>query len=393
MRITALTTGTLQLKPTFLEGSPAHGGPLGLIWKLSRDPDFTRPLPMWAWILESDDERILVDAGRAESRSGVTRTRFTISPEQTLVALLAERGLCPDDFDRVVMTHLHGDHVGGLPAFSPERVDPGREDFTTINTPKVVGGITEACGEVAATWYEGAIKTVHSVSSAEAAEMAKLLENTFRMINIGLVNELAIMCERLGVDVWEVIDAAATKPFGFMKFTPGPGLGGHCIPIDPLYLSWKMKSFNYNARFIELASEINTNMPRYVVSRVMEALNDRSKALKGSKILVLGAAYKADIDDVRESPALDVIGLLKKKGAIVEYHDPYIPHIHHETDGWQMDSVGDVMKAVKGADAVVIITNHKVYDYKAIVEASEFVFDTRNATREFAKEIKKVVRL
>ncbi len=173
-------------------------------------------------------------------------------------------------------------------AFSPERVDPGREDFTTINTPKVVGGITEACGEVATTWYEGAIKTVHSVSSAEAAEMAKLLENTFRMINIGLVNELAIMCERLGVDVWEVIDAAATKPFGFMKFTPGPGLGGHCIPIDPLYLSWKMKSFNYNARFIELASEINTNMPRYVVSRVMEALNDRSKALKGSKILGAG---------------------------------------------------------------------------------------------------------
>jgi UDP-N-acetyl-D-glucosamine dehydrogenase len=278
-------------------------------------------------------------------------------------------------------------------AFSPERVDPGREDFTTINTPKVVGGITEACGEVASTWYEGAIKTVHPVSSAEAAEMAKLLENTFRMINIGLVNELAIMCERLGVDVWEVIDAAATKPFGFMKFTPGPGLGGHCIPIDPLYLSWKMKSFNYNARFIELASEINTNMPRYVVSRVMEALNDRGKALKGSKILVLGAAYKPDIDDVRESPALDVIGLLKKKGAIVEYHDPYIPHIHHETDGWQMDSVKDVMAAVKEADAVVIITNHKAYDYKAIVEASAFVFDSRNATREFSKGIENVVRL
>src|SRR5687767_13278665 len=223
-------------------------------------------------------------------------------------------------------------------AFSPERVDPGREDFTTKNTPKVMGGITEACGEVASVWYEGAIKTVHRVSSAEAAEMAKLLENTFRMINIGLVNELAIMCERLSVDVWEVIDAAASKPFGFMKFTPGPGLGGHCIPIDPLYLSWKMKSFNYSARFIELASEINTNMPRYVVSRVMEALNERGKALKGSKILILGAAYKPDIDDVRESPALDVIGLLRKKGGIVEYHDPYIPHIHHETDGWYMDS-------------------------------------------------------
>jgi len=278
-------------------------------------------------------------------------------------------------------------------AFSPERVDPGREDFTTINTPKVMGGITAACSEVAAAWYEGAIQTVHRVSSAEAAEMAKLLENTFRMINIGLVNELAIMCEHLGVDVWEVIDAAATKPFGFMKFTPGPGLGGHCIPIDPLYLSWKMKSFHYNARFIELASEINTNMPRYVVSRVMEALNDRGKALKGSKVLVLGAAYKPDIDDVRESPALDVIGLLKKRGGLVEYHDPYIPHIHHETEGWHMDSVEDVMQAVRNADAVVIITNHKVYDYQAIVEKSAFVFDSRNATGAVVQGADKVVRL
>jgi len=190
-----------------------------------------------------------------------------------------------------------------------------------------------------------------------------------------------------------VIDAAATKPFGFMKFTPGPGLGGHCIPIDPLYLSWKMKSFHYNARFIELASEINTNMPRYVVSRVMEALNDREKALKGSKVLVLGAAYKPDIDDVRESPALDVIGLLKKKGGIVEYHDPYIPHIHHETEGWRMDSVEDVMQAVKHADAVVIITNHKVYDYQAIVEKSAFVFDSRNATGAVVQGSDKVVRL
>ena len=278
-------------------------------------------------------------------------------------------------------------------AFSPERVDPGREDFVTKNTPKVMGGITEACGEVATAWYAGAIDIVHQVSSAEAAEMAKLLENTFRMINIGLVNELAIMCERLGVDVWEVIDAAATKPFGFMKFTPGPGLGGHCIPIDPLYLSWKMKSLNYNARFIELASEINTNMPRYVVSRVMEALNDRGKLLKGSKVLVLGAAYKPDVDDVRESPALDVIGLLRKKGAIVEYHDPYIPHIHHEFDGWQMDSVRDVMESVKESDAVVIVTNHKTYDYETIVASAKFVFDSRNATRKIVKGSEKVVRL
>jgi UDP-N-acetyl-D-glucosamine dehydrogenase len=278
-------------------------------------------------------------------------------------------------------------------AFSPERVDPGRRDYTTKNTPKVMGGITEACGEVATLWYEAAIDIVHRVSSAEAAEMAKLLENTFRMINIGLVNELAIMCEHLGVDVWEVIDAAATKPFGFMTFTPGPGQGGHCIPIDPLYLSWKMKSFSYNARFIELASEINTNMPRYVVSRVMEALNDRSKPVRGSKVLVLGAAYKPDVNDIRESPALDVIGLLRKKGADVQYHDPYIPHIHHETEGWQMDSVQDMMKAVGEADAVVVITNHKVYDYEAIVNNAKFVFDSRNATRKVLNTEEKVVRL
>lgn len=289
----------------------------------------------------------------------------------------------------------HGLQVGEdwFLAFSPERVDPGRKDFTTINTPKVMGGITETCGEVATAWYEGAIQTVHHVSTAEAAEMSKLLENTFRMINIGLVNELAIMCEQLGVDVWEVIDAAATKPFGFMKFTPGPGLGGHCIPIDPLYLSWKMKSFNYNARFIDLASEINTNMPRYVVSRVLDAMNDRAKTLKNSRILVLGVAYKPDIDDVRESPALDVIGLLRKKGANVDYHDPYIPHIHHEYDGWQMDSVPDLMKAVRAADAVLIVTNHKQYDYQAIIDAASFVFDTRNATGKIAKKHEKIVRL
>ncbi len=277
-------------------------------------------------------------------------------------------------------------------AFSPERVDPGREDWTTINTPKVMGGITPACSEVATAWYAEAIQTVHTVSSAEAAEMAKLLENTFRMINIGLVNELAIMCERLGVDVWEVIDAAASKPFGFMKFTPGPGLGGHCIPIDPLYLSWKMKALNYNARFIDLASEINTNMPRYVVGRVLDALNDRSRALKGSKVLVLGAAYKPDIDDIRESPALDVIGLLQQKGAQVQYHDPYIPHLKTHDDQ-EMDSVTDLMKAVREADVVVIVTSHKDYDYPAILEAAKFVFDSRNALGKLGKDNPKVVRL
>jgi UDP-N-acetyl-D-glucosamine dehydrogenase len=279
--------------------------------------------------------------------------------------------------------------------FSPERVDPGRQDWTTYNTPKVMGGMTAACAEVATAWYAGALETVVPVSSPEAAEMAKLLENTFRMINIAMVNELALMCERLGVDVWEVIDAAATKPFGFMKFTPGPGLGGHCIPIDPLYLSWKMKAMNYNARFIELASEINTNMPRYVVSRVLEALNDRGKTLKGNKVLVLGVAYKPDIDDVRESPAFDVIALMKKKGALVEYHDPYIPHIHHEHEGWEMSSLpdADLMKKVAEAEAVVIITNHKSYDYLAILETARFVFDTRNALGKMGKGNPKVVHL
>lgn len=277
--------------------------------------------------------------------------------------------------------------------FSPERVDPGRKDWTTLNTPKVMGGITRACAEVATAWYSKAIKTVVPVSSAEAAEMAKLLENTFRMINIGLVNELAIMCERLGVDVWEVIDAAATKPFGFMKFTPGPGLGGHCIPIDPLYLSWKMKELNYNAKFIDLASEINTNMPRYVVARVLDAMNDRGKVLKGSKVLVLGAAYKPDIDDVRESPALDVIALLRKKGADVSYHDPHIAHIHHEKEGWKMDSVEDVIPAVRESDAVVIVTNHKFYDYNAILAEAKFIFDSRNALGKLGAESEKVVRL
>lgn len=276
--------------------------------------------------------------------------------------------------------------------FSPERVDPGREDWTTINTPKVLGGVTEACGEVADAWYSAAIETVVPVSSAEAAEMSKLLENTFRMINIGLVNELAIMCDRLNVDVWEVIDAAATKPFGFMKFTPGPGLGGHCIPIDPLYLSWKMKAVNYNARFIELASEINTGMPRYVSTKVQDALNEHRKSIKGSQILVLGAAYKPDIDDLRESPALDVIALLAEKGADVSYHDPYCPSLQ-TNEGETMESVPDMMASVRKADCVVIITNHSDYDYDAILADALLIVDTRNALGKAGRNNSKVFGL
>jgi UDP-N-acetyl-D-glucosamine dehydrogenase len=255
-----------------------------------------------------------------------------------------------------------------------------------------MGGVTEACTEVAAKWYGKAIQHIHKVSSAEAAEMAKLLENTFRMVNIAMVNEMAIMCERMGVDVWEVIDAAATKPFGFMKFTPGPGLGGHCIPIDPLYLSWKMKAYQYNARFIELASEITTNMPRYVVSRILDAMNEHGQILKNSHCLVLGAAYKPDIDDIRESPALEILDLLRKKTAKLDYHDPYIPSLKTH-DGVEMHSVPDLMAAVRTADCIVIITNHKAYDYPAILNAAKFIFDSRNALGEMGKGNPKVERL
>ena len=276
-------------------------------------------------------------------------------------------------------------------AFSPERVDPGREDWTTYNTPKVIGGITEACSEMASLWYQQALETVVPVSSAESAEMAKLLENTFRMINIGLVNEMAIMCDRLGLDVWEIIDAAATKPFGFMKFTPGPGLGGHCIPIDPLYLSWKLRALNYTARFIELASEINTGMPRYVINKVQDALNDKGLPLNGSQILVIGAAYKPDVDDIRESPSLDVIGLLRQKGAQVSYHDPYIPRITHED--WILESVPDLVESAKESDCVVIVTDHSEYDYKSILDKTALIVDTRNALGEAGRKDARVVRL
>jgi UDP-N-acetyl-D-glucosamine dehydrogenase len=276
-------------------------------------------------------------------------------------------------------------------AFSPERVDPGRENWTTINTPKVVGGITPACTEIASAFYEGALETVVPVSTTEVAEMTKLLENTYRMVNIGLVNEMAIMCDRMGINVWEVIDAAATKPFGFMKFTPGPGLGGHCIPIDPLFLSWKLRSLNYTARFIDLASEINTSMPRYVVNKVGEALNDRQKALKNSRVLILGAAYKPDIDDVRESPALDVIGLLQQNGAEVKYHDPFISQLKHENIN--LESVPNLMEAVASVDCVVIITNHSQYDYQQIYEKASCIMDARNALGDIGIDDPKVTHL
>jgi UDP-N-acetyl-D-glucosamine dehydrogenase len=277
-------------------------------------------------------------------------------------------------------------------AFSPERMDPGRSDWTTYNTPKVMGGITQACTDVASAWYGKALETIVPVSSCEVAEMTKLLENTFRMINISMVNEIAQMCDRLGIDVWEVVDAAGTKPFGFMKFNPGPGMGGHCIPVDPLYLSWKMKTLNYTARFIDLASEIDANMPRYVVSKIQDALNRYKKAINGSKVLLIGVTYKPNISDLRESPAIDISHLLLEKGAEVSYFDPYVPEINQ--DGLLMQSEKDLTAAVEKADCVAIITNHSKIDYAMVLEKSKVIFDARNALKDVpGKKDLKVVKL
>lgn len=273
-------------------------------------------------------------------------------------------------------------------AFSPERVDPGNENWNTRNTPKIIGGTTPICTGIAEALYARAVEKVIPVSSTRTAEMVKLLENTFRSVNIGLVNEVALMCDRLGIDVWEVIDAAATKPFGFMPFYPGPGLGGHCIPIDPLYLSWKLKTLNYRARFIELAGEVNSAMPYYVVNKIQDALNDREKSIKGSRVLLLGMSYKRDIDDVRESPALDILRILEKKGAEVMYHDPLVPEL--DLDGVAHQSQ-PLEKALKSADCTVIVTNHSQFDIQEIVAGARLVIDTRNATEGTRSE--KIIKI
>ena len=262
--------------------------------------------------------------------------------------------------------------------FSPERVDPGNPTWHTRNTPKVIGGISEECTKAGVAFYRRFLDTLVPVSSSEVAEMTKILENTFRAVNIGLVNETALIAERLGVDVWEVIEAANTKPFGFMKFTPGPGLGGHCIPVDPHYLSWKMRTLNYKTRFIELASEINSEMPYFVVDKVREALNRKKMSVNGAKILLLGVAYKRDIGDVRESPALDVLKLLVEDGAEVRYHDPYVPRLDEE--GVILDCVDLTDEALRAADTVVILTDHSQFDYEWILKHSSALVDTRHAT-------------
>ena len=262
-------------------------------------------------------------------------------------------------------------------AFSPERVDPGNATYGTRNTPKVVGGITDDCRRVAMALYQPAIDTLVPVSTTEAAELVKLLENTFRSVNIGLANEMAIVCDKLGVDVWEVIGAAATKPFGFMKFLPGPGLGGHCIPIDPHYLAWKMRGLNYKTRFIDLAGEVNTEMPLFWVRKVAEALNSGGKAVRGSHVLVVGVAYKRDIEDIRESPALDIIRLLEGQGATVSYHDPHVPVL--DEDGREFRSVALTPDVVAAVDCVLIVTDHTIVDYRMIKRKARLIVDTRNA--------------
>lgn len=327
------------------------------------------------------DVRFLISAGESTARHIhpgmlviLESTTYPGTTEELLLPMLASEAVC-QRLGRAAFS------VGEdfFLAFSPERIDPGRQDYMVENTPKVVGGVTPACLEVAAALYGSAIHRVVPVRSTQTAEMVKLLENTFRAVNIALVNEVAIMCDKLGIDVWEVIDAAATKPYGFMKFTPGPGVGGHCIPLDPHYLSWKLKTLNYNARFIQLAGEINTEMPRYWVEKVQDALNTTGKPMRGSRVLVLGIAYKKDIDDVRESPALDIIELLRSKGADVRFHDPYIPTLHH--NGHALESEPHLNDAIGAADCVIIVTDHSAYDWPSVLQRARCLVDTRHVTR------------
>jgi len=300
--------------------------------------------------------------------------------------IILESTTYPGTTEEIILPRLiqNGDGVGRdfFLAFSPERIDPGRTDHTVWTTPKVIGGMTPACQEVALALYGTIVRETVPVSSPATAEMVKLLENTFRAVNIGLVNEVALMCDTLGLDVWEVVEAAATKPYGFMKFTPGPGVGGHCIPLDPHYLSWKLKTLNYTARFIELAGEVNSHMPDYVVGKVGDALNRQKKAINGSSILILGVAYKPNVGDMRESPALDVIQLLQAKGANVCYHDPLVPELASE--GLPLHSEELTAALLQAADCTVIITDHDAYDWQFVAGNASLVVDTRNALRDVA---------
>lgn len=318
--------------------------------------------------------------------------RKYLHPDQLIVL---ESTTYPGTTDELILPELEASGLRAgrdfYLAFSPERIDPGNGSFNTRNTPKIVGGISQACGEIAALFYSQFIDRVIPVSSSKCAEMVKLLENTFRSINIGMINEMALMCDVLGVDVYEVIDAAATKPFGFSPFYPGPGLGGHCIPIDPHYLAWKLKALNFQARFIGLAAEINGMMPSVVTRMIADGLNQNSKSVKGSKIMILGVAYKRNVSDCRESPALDVMRLLTEKGAILSYNDPYVPTLR--LNGETLTSVQLSAAALATQDCLVILTDHSDYDFKNIIKSAKLVIDTRNVTKGLDEFKDRIIKL
>jgi UDP-N-acetyl-D-glucosamine dehydrogenase len=358
------------------------------------------PTSNFAALLSADTVSICVPTPLSKSRdpdisfilAATEEIRKTLHRGQLVVL---ESTTYPGTTDELIVPELacSGLRVGAdfHVAFSPERTDPGNTVFTTRNTPKIVGGITAECTEIARLFYSQFIERVIPVSSTKCAEMVKLLENTFRSVNIGMVNELALMCDRLGVDVYEVIDAAATKPFGFAPFYPGPGLGGHCIPIDPHYLAWKLKTLNFQARFIGLATEINSMMPPVVASLVADGLNRTSKSIRGSRIMILGVAYKKNVSDCRESPALDVIRLLTEKGAILSYNDPLVPTLSF--NGITLRSVEASSIEIAKYDCIVILTDHDVYDFRNIVEAAKLIIDTRNATKDLHTFKDRIIKL
>lgn len=314
--------------------------------------------------------------------------------------IILESTTYPGTTEEIVLPMLQKTNISGTLqvgqnfylAYSPERIEPGNSTFFMANTPKVIGGVTAKCTQIANTFYEQYINKTYTVSSPRIAEMVKLLENTFRSVNIGLINEVALICDRMDLDVWEIIDAAATKPFGFMPFYPGPGPGGHCIPIDPYYLSWKARTYQYHARFIELASEINSSMPKYVLDKVIQALNQHRKSLNGSKILIIGVAYKKDIGDTRESPAFDVMRLILDNGAEILYHDPHVSNIIlGGEDIYRSETL--TKSIIESVDCVVILTNHSNIDYELIVRYAAVVVDTRNATRSIQHSSNNIIKI
>lgn len=340
-----------------------------------------------------------LNRNREPDMSYIVKTGQAIAPHlQRGQIVILESTTYPGTTDEVLRAELEGPSklVAGKDfhlAYSPEREDPGNPNFSTQRIPKLVGGLSPSCSEIALALYSSVLSKVIRVSSTRVAELSKLLENIFRGVNIALVNELKMLCDRMGIDVWEVIDAASTKPFGYMPFYPGPGLGGHCIPIDPFYLTWKAREFEFSTRFIELAGEINTAMPRYVVERLADALNKQRKAVSGSKVLLMGMAYKRDVDDLRESPTLHIIELLQERGADVTYHDPFIPKLHKTREyHFEMNSQALTQEFVGSQDAVVIVTDHSQIDYQWLVNQAALVVDTRNATRAVIENRQKIVK-